>query len=101
MDVVHGQPWTRKHDNPEGPTVPAAPSTFFPTTLEDLIGFCATHDFKRGATAAGSHWALSTGAIADGAFIETHVPNESHAAMGRTLFEVVPGCLSGNCIDVL
>ncbi len=101
MDQVIGQAWTRKHDNPEVPTVPSAPSTLFPKSLEDLIGFCATHNFKRRATAAGSHWSLSTAAIADSAFIETHVPNESHQAMARTLFEVVPGCLSGNCVDAL
>jgi hypothetical protein len=99
MDEVHGQPWTRKHDHPEVPTVPAAPTTKFPKTLEDLIEFCATH--TRRATAAGSHWSLSRAAVADSVFIETHVPNESHQAMGRTLFEVVPGCLSAKCIGVL
>src|SRR5436190_5618606 len=101
MDEVQGQPWTRKHDNPEVPTLPAAPRTLFPTSLEDLIDFCATQQSKRGATAAGSHWALSAAAIADSDFIETHVPGEGHQAMGRTLFEVVPGCLSANCIEVL
>jgi|SRR6266446_6550951 len=46
-------------------------------------------------------WTLSKAAIADAAFIETHDPHGSHQAMGRALFEVVPGCLSDQCIAVL
>lgn len=101
MDEVLGQAWTRKHDNPSIPTIPAAPRTLFPKSLEDLIGFCATLDPTQRATAAGSHWSLSSSAIADAAFIETHDPHNGHAAMGRTLFEVVPECLTATCLAVL
>jgi len=101
MDEILGQPWTRKHDNPSIPAVPAAPRTLFPKSLEDLISFCATRDPEQRATAAGSHWSLSRSAIADAAFIETHDSHGSHAAMGRTLFEVVPDCLSASCLAVL
>src|SRR5262245_32819023 len=101
MDEVLGQAWTRKHDNPSIPTIPSAPRTLYPKSLEDLSSFCATRDPKQRATAAGSHWSLSTGAIADSVFIETHDPHSAHVAMGRTLFEVVPDRLSATCLAVL
>ncbi|MGH9889726.1 MAG: hypothetical protein ACREBE_29630, partial [bacterium] len=44
--------------------------------------------------AAGSHWALSNAAISDNTFIETHDVHNVAQAMGKTLFEVVPGCLN-------
>src|SRR5207237_976779 len=46
--------------------------------------------------APGSHWALSDAAISDTTFIETHDPAERFPALGRTLREVVPGCLTQN-----
>ena len=101
MDETFGQPWTRKHDNPSIPTVVAGPHTGFPKSLEELIFFCANRHPKQRATAAGSHWSLSRGAIADNSFIETHDPHGFHQAMGKTLFEVVPGCLSDECIKLL
>jgi hypothetical protein len=96
-----GQPWTRKHDNPMVPTVPAAPTTMFPTSLEDLIQICATRPPGQRARAAGSHWALSKAAIADSIFIETHDPNNLFQAMDKTLFDVVPGCLADHFIGML
>jgi hypothetical protein len=89
---VSGRRWTRKHDNPGVPTVPSAPMTWFPTSLEDVIELCAAGN--PGMTAAGSHWALSTTAIADTNFVETHDPDITSPAMAKTLTEVVPGCLS-------
>ena len=87
-------PWTRKHDKPGVPLVAQAPVILFPQSLEDLIQLCATRPAGQRLHAAGSHWALSTAAVSDHAFIETHDFNEVFPAMGRTLFDVVPGCLS-------
>jgi hypothetical protein len=68
-----GAVWNRKHDDPGVPTVASAPSTLYPTSLEDVIDLCANRP-GAGMTAAGSHWALSDAAIADNTFIETHDP---------------------------
>jgi hypothetical protein len=62
--------------------------------LEDLICICAAHPPGDHLHAAGSHWALSTAAISDHSFIETNDWNDIFPAMGRTLFDVVPGCLT-------
>jgi hypothetical protein len=94
-------PWTRKHDNPAIPTVPLAPRTVYPTSLEDLIEICSTRPPGQGCTAAGSHWSLSTGAVADTAFIETHDPRNVFQAMAKTLVDVVPGCLTDQMVDYL
>lgn len=90
-DLVIDAPWARKHDMPGEPVIPNAGETLYPHTLEDVIEVC-----RRGGhlMAAGSHWALSDAAISDGAFVETHDPNNVLVAMGRTLYEVVPGCLT-------
>lgn len=90
-DLVIDAPWARKHDMPGEPLIPNAGETLYPHTLEDVIEVC-----RRGGhlMAAGSHWALSDAAISDGAFVETHDPNNVLVAMGRTLYEVVPGCLT-------
>lgn len=37
MTEVANAAWTRKHENPTIPTVPTAPRTVYPTSLEDLI----------------------------------------------------------------
>ena len=71
-----------------------APVIFFPQSLEDLIQLCSARPEGQRFHAAGSHWALSTAAVCDHAFIETHDFNEVFPAMDRTLFDVVPGCLS-------
>jgi hypothetical protein len=87
-------PWTRKHDKPGTPLIPDAPVTFFPRNLEDLITLCKEHSPNHRLHAAGSHWALSQAALADDSFIETHDFNNIFSAMGRTLFDVIPGCLT-------
>jgi hypothetical protein len=66
----------------------------YPTSLQDLIEICANRAASTRLKAAGSHWALSSAAISDNVFIETHDRNNVFTAMGRTLYEVVPGCLS-------
>ena len=101
IDEISGQAWTRKHDNPDVPTVPAAPLIEYPKSLERLIHFCATRVPGQRAKAAGSHWALSNAAIADHTFVETHDPANLRPAMDKTLFEVVPGCLTDHFKAVL
>src|SRR5262245_32605912 len=98
---VAGQPWTRKHDDPSVAVVPAAPRTLFPVLLEDCIEICRTRRRGERMHAAGSHWALSEAAIADAVFIETHDPMDAHPAMGRTLYDVVPGCLTAEFVNAL
>jgi len=93
--------WTRKHDKPGVPFVAQAPVILFPQSLEDLIQLCAKRPPGQRLHAAGSHWALSTAAVSDHAFVETHDVNEVFPAMGRTLFDVVPGCLSDQFLDAL
>jgi hypothetical protein len=94
-------PWIRKHDKPGVPVIPAAPVIYYPRSLEDLITLCAEHPVNSRLHAAGSHWALSPAAISDHSFIETHDWNEIFAAMGRTLYEVVPGCLADEFLNNL
>lgn len=103
IDEVVGQAWTRKHDDPALPVVPSAPRTAYPRSLEELIELCVTRKPSEKLHAAGSHWALSGAAISDSVFIETHDPNNTHQAMGRTLYDVVgaPGCLNQGFIDAL
>src|SRR5215216_5081441 len=101
IDEVDGQAWTRKHDNPSLPVVPSAPRTLYPKSLEDLIEICASRSPSERIHASGSHWALSTAAVSDSVFVETHDPNNLHQAMGRTLYDVVPGCLNPEFIDTL
>ncbi len=98
---VAGQPWTRKHDDPAVAVVPAAPLTKFPTSLEECIEICARRRPAERLHACGSHWALSEAAISDSVFVETHDPDDAQRAMGRTLYEVVPGCLTQDFIDRL
>src|ERR1700730_11482523 len=87
-------PWTRKHDKPRTPHIPQARLVVFPRSLEDLIVICSTRDPDQRLHAAGSHWALSRAAVSDDTFIETHDYNNIRPAMGRTLFDGVPGCLA-------
>src|SRR6266404_8028958 len=101
LDEVFGQPWTRKHDNPTIATVSSAPRTIYPTSLEELIAICSTRAAIERFHAAGSHWALSEAAIADTTFIETHDPDNLHQAMGKTLYDVVPNCMSNAFVDQL
>jgi hypothetical protein len=94
-------PWVRKHDKPGVPLIPQAPSTIFPQSLADLIEICRTRPPGQRLHAAGSHWALSTAAVSDHTFIETHDPNNILPAMGRTLYDVIPGCLADEFLTVL
>jgi hypothetical protein len=94
-------PWTRKHDKPGTPLIPQAPKILYPQSLEDLITICSTRPEGQRLHAAGSHWALSQAAISDHSFIETHDWNNLFPAMGRTLYSVVPGCLSAGFLNEL
>jgi hypothetical protein len=94
-------PWTRKHDKPGVPFIPQAPLIVYPQSLEDLIAICSSRPAGQDLHAAGSHWALSTAAVSDHTFIETHDWNNLIPAMGRTLFDVVPGCMSAQFLSEL
>lgn len=94
-------PWTRKHDKPGTPLILHAPVTYFPRSLDDLITLCADRAANSALRAAGSHWALSTAALSDQAFVETHDWNNIFPAMGRTLREVVPGCMSDEFLNLM
>jgi hypothetical protein len=94
LEEVLDQAWRRKHDDPATAVVPRAPSTIYAKSLEDLIEICRIPDPRARFHAAGSHWGLSTAAISDRIFVETHDPGNRHQAMGKTLFEVVPKCLN-------
>ena len=86
-------PWTRKHDDPRTPLIPAAPRIVYPANLHELIEVCA----RGGALkAAGSHWGLSMSALSDDTFIETNDPDGTHPTLSRTLHDVVPSCLNRN-----
>jgi hypothetical protein len=87
-------PWFRKHDKPGDPHIPQAPVIFYPRNLVDLITICGDHPPSMRLHAAGSHWALSEAAVSDSGFIETHDWNEIFPAMGRTLYDVIPNCLT-------
>lgn len=91
---VQNAPWTRKHDEPGVNLVPSAPRIVYPAGLEDLVMLLRTRTPAERIHAAGSHWSLSRTAVSDSVFVETHDPNNSFPAMGRTLYDVVPGCLS-------
>jgi hypothetical protein len=102
IDQVSNAPWSRKHDLPGSSR--NAPSIIYPSpdpgTLDELIAFCAAgRPAGERLHATGSHWALSEAAVSDHTFVETHDPNNGHPAMGRTLHEVVPNCLSDSFLD--
>jgi hypothetical protein len=96
---VHNVPWTRKHDEPGVNLIPSAPTIAYPTTLEDVVALCQKRAPADRIRVAGSHWALSRAAVSDSVFVETHDPNNAFPAMGRTLYEVVPGCLTDAFIE--
>lgn len=98
---VHKVPWTRKHDEPGVDLIPSAPTIAYLTSLEDLIDLLKNRDPAERIRAAGSHWALSRAAVSDDVFVETHDPNNVYPAMGRTLYDVVPGCLTEEFIERL
>jgi|GEM_PF-2514991 len=92
--------WTRKHDKPGTPFIRKAP-ILYPESLEDVIKICAERKPENFLRAAGSHWALSDAAVSDTIFVETHDPSKEFSAMGRTLFDVVPKCLSADFLSFL
>jgi len=94
IDRVVRQPWTRKHDDPREDLIPRAESIVYPRSLAELIELCKTRPPDERFKAAGSHWALSEAAISDHTFIETHDPRNAHQAMGKTLDNVIPRCLT-------
>lgn len=99
IDEVVNAPWSRKHDMP-GAELNAA-KILYPKSLKDLIEICTNRPADARLMAAGSHWALSRAAISDNIFIETHDPNNEFRAMGRTLYDVVPGCLDKTFLEVM
>jgi hypothetical protein len=103
MTVPHAQlaPWSRKHDKPGVPLKAQAPLIEYPQSLADVITLCKNRVPNQRMHAAGSHWALSTAAVSDFTFVETHDWNEIIPAMGRTLYDVVPGCLSASFLREL
>jgi len=101
IDSVIQQPWTRKHDDPRFNLIPNAPKIVYPKTLPDLIELCRNRPASERFRAAGSHWALSPAAISDHTFIETHDPRNIHQAMGKTLHDVIPACISDAYLDAI
>ena len=101
-------PWIREHDEPGRPHSSSA-TIKGPQSLKELIEICASRPVGVRLKAAGSHWALSDAAVSDGEFIETndpsdmqqHNPNVGFSALGRTLFNVVPGCLNPTALQDL
>ena len=98
IDTTIDADWTRKHDDPREPLLASVPRTMYPKSLEELIAICRDENLGP-LKAAGSHWALSHGAISDETFIETHDPHDIRRAMGRTLKEVVPHCLHSELLE--
>lgn len=101
IDFVTLSPWTRKHDDPRFNLIPKAPKIVYPKSLAELIQVCRERPAGQRFRAAGSHWALSHAAISDHTFIETHDPRNVHQAMGKTLHEVIPGCMSDGYLDAI
>lgn len=99
IDEVVNAPWIRKHDRPG--TARTAARILYPRSLQDLIKICSTRLPGTHLRAAGSHWALSPAAVSDGVFIETHDPGGDFAAMGCTLRNVVPRCLSVSFLQAM
>lgn len=94
-------PWTRKHDDPRVPLRSSVARIVYPSTLAELIEVCSTPDPVPALKAAGSHWSLSEAAVSDNTFIETHDPNGVLPALGRTLFDVIPECMTDAAIEAV
>lgn len=99
ISELRDTPWTRKHDKPGLPLLASVERIVFPTSLKEFIEVCRSRASGERLKAVGSHWALSEAALSDTTFIETHDPKERFPAMGRTLREVVPHCLTAAFID--
>lgn len=94
VEKVFNHPWTRKHDDPRSPFLGAAACIAYPQSLPELIELCRNPVGTARFRAAGSHWSLSEAALSDDTFIETHDPRHRYPAMGRTLTNVIPRCLT-------
>lgn len=97
---VTGASWTRKHDLPGSPLFPSV-KIYYPTSLQDLIQICSARPAGERLKAGGSHWALSTAAVSDTAFIETNDPQNAFAGMDSTLYDVVPARLDPKLLQAL
>jgi hypothetical protein len=98
-EKVVKHPWTRKHDDPRHDLIPEAECIFYAQSVADLIRLCKDHKPEERLKAGGSHWALSTAAVSDHTFIETHDPRDHFQAMGATLKNVVPECLTSGYVQ--
>lgn len=98
---INNSPWTRRHDDPRHPLIPQAPTIIYPTTLQELVDLCRDRAPGIRLKAAGSHWALSSAAISDHTFVETHDPRNVYRGLERTLHEVVPHCLHPDLIELM
>lgn len=111
INIGRDVPWTRKHDKPGTPHIARAPVVMYPESkdlkdpLKELINLCKgvspTRRPSERMKAAGSHWALSDAAISDHVFLETHDPNNASPAMGRTLYDVIPNCMSVDFLNMM
>jgi hypothetical protein len=84
--------WARFHDRPDSPLFRTV-KIYYPTSLQDLIEICKSRPAGERLKAAGSHWALSTAAVSDTAFIETNDPKGKFPAMDKTRYDIIPKCL--------
>jgi hypothetical protein len=98
-EKVEKSPWTRKHDDPRHDLISEAPCIVYAQSLADLIKVCKEREPNERLKAAGSHWALSRAALSDHTFIETHDPRNRHQALGKTLKNVIPHCLTTGYIQ--
>ncbi len=115
MVLTDHKAWGRKHDDPGQPIVRSPLERCYPDSREDLIDILnlALKDYDPNKPlpelrAVGSHWALSTAAIAHDFLVETHDPEEkllpnsspdySLPHLNRTLDNVIPGCLTPDAI---
>lgn len=98
---VHNQPWTRRHDDPRVSLIGSTPTIAYPTRLQHLIDLCRNRSLGVHLKAAGSHWALSSAAISDHTFVETHDPSDVHRGLEATLYDVVPERLHPDVVDAM
>ena len=88
-------PWRRKHDGDNPAVQPAPALRCYPTTLEDLFEIVSKAETEgKEVRASGSHWALSKAAVTDGFAVETQAPEGDTERLNKTLYDVVPACLT-------
>ncbi len=95
--------WRRLHDGPmAAPIVPMPLRHYHPTTRYELLEIVRDVEKMTGpggrppeVRAVGSGWALSEAAVTPDVIVETH-------GLNRTLYDVVPGCLTkGTFMDLI